>query len=161
MSITGHITTGVARPVQDYYRLSYPFSNFIRLCTTLVCYTRRKLDLASYSALIPFWITRGLEQSTILPCVRCWGKTMSVSELGSTIRWPQSYQHICKSLSYLLPNSSSSWWCFCQEFPMERGLWVPGEEAASHAQSDWLPGCQQQGQRHHDRPQWSGSALGW
>lgn len=161
MSRTGHITAGVARLMQNYYRLSYPFSNFMVLCTTLVYHTRRKLHLASYSALVPFWFIRGSEHPTILPRVRCWGKTISVSELGWTIRWPQSYQCTYKSLSYLLLNSSSSWGCFCQEFPMERGLWVPGEEAASHAQSDWLPGCQQQGQCHHDRPQWCGGALGW
>ena len=76
------------------------------------------------------------------------------------IRWPPFYQYTWKSLSHLLLHSSSSWGCFCQEFPMERGLWVPGEEAASHAPRDWLPGHQQQGQCHHDWPQWCGATLG-
>lgn len=97
-------------------------------------------------------ITRGPEQCTILPHIRGSGKKISVTELASVLRWPQFNQHTWNSLLYLFLNSSSSWRCFRQEFPLERGLWVPGEETASHAQSDWLPGCQQQGQCHHDWP---------
>lgn len=151
----GHITTGVAQPMQNYYRLSYPFLNFMLLFTTLACVLYKKEtrvgSIFSSSSILDHKRTRALHHPLPREAL---GKTISVSELESATRWPQS-------LSHLFLNSSSSWGCFCQELPMERGLWVPGEEAAGHAQSDWIPSCQQQGQCHHDWPQWRGGALGW
>lgn len=119
------------------------------------------LSLSLHPSTLRHRASQGGQNTPPPPACLMLGKTISGSELGSTIRWPQFHQHTWKPLSHLFLNSSSSWGCFCKEFPMERDLWVPGEEAASHAQSDQFPGHQQQGQRHHDWPQWRGAALGW